>query len=195
MVDIKSLLDLIKNGRNKKTLIAAAVAACLVVADVCCVFLPLLAKHSSLKARIAAVSGEMRDLNRRISEIEVTNKRFDALKAEFERYDKLFPKEERVPSLLGDISAIAGKLGVEIITIKPARQEAAGTDAARDALFREAPIEISAKGGFHQIGQFINRLETFDNFVEIRDIEITADRATPRRHFFRLLVSTYILKG
>ncbi len=192
--DIKSLITQIKGARNKNIVVMGAVLAVVLIIDIFLILLPLTARNFRLKSQIVAIKKDTRLLNEQVVNIGSIKKRLESAKAEQEEYDKRFPKEEDVPVLLGGISAIAGKAGIEIIAVKPVRLEAAGKAPESDAIFHEVPIEIFAKGGYHQIGQFINKLESLDKFVEIKDIDITADKATPRRHFFRLLVSTYILR-
>lgn len=192
--DIKNLVAQIKGNQNKKLAAIGLIAAVLVIADIFFIFLPLLGKNFKIKTQILSLKKNTEALNRQFSDINGIKERLAAVKAERESYNLIFPKEEEVPVLLGGISAIAGKTSIDIIAVKPVKLENSRDTAESTAVFHEVPIEIFAKGGYHQIGQFINKLESLDKFVEIKDIEITADKATPRRHFFRLLVSTYVLR-
>lgn len=193
--DINNLITQVKDARNKNIVVVGAVLAVVLIIDIFLILSPLTAKNFRLKSQIVAIKKDTKLLSEQVANIGSIKKGLEAVKAEQEEYTKRFPKEEDVPVLLGGISAIAGKAGVEMIAVKPVKLEAVGKAPEFDAIFHEVPIEIFAKGGYHQIGQFINKLESLNKLVEIKDIDITADKATPRRHFFRLLVLTYILKG
>lgn len=193
-LDIKNLIAQIKDARNKNIAVIAAVLAVALVIDVFFILLPLTAKNFRLKSQIVAIRKDMGLLSGQAADISSIKNRLEAAKIEQRECEKRLPKEDEVSVIIGGISAIAGKAGVEMIAVKPVKLDAAEKPSAEDKILHEVPIEIFAKGGYHQIGQFINKLESLDKFVEIKDIEITADKATPRRHFFRLLVSTYILR-
>lgn len=193
--DIKNFVSQIKDSRNKNVVIIAAATAAVLLIDIFLILLPLTALNFKLKTQIINIKKDADALGRQAADVSTIKNRLEAAKNERKEYEKLLPREEDVPVLLGGISAIAGKIGIEMIAVRPVKLETAGKALETDTVFHEVPIEIFAKGGYHQIGQFINKLESLDKFVTIKDIEITADKATPRRHFFRLLVSTYILKG
>lgn len=194
IIQIKDEILEMQGEQNRKVLIIGAGVIILLLLDLFLVFLPLVKKSFDLKSQIVSVKKNISTLNQQIVSLDATKKRLEILKNDQIMYETKFPKEEEVPALLGRLSTIAGKLGVEIIAVKPVKIELRGGADETVGLFHEVPIEISAKAGYHQIGQFINKLETLDKFIKIQDVEITPDRATPRRHFFRVLVLTYILK-
>ncbi|MDD5450057.1 MAG: type 4a pilus biogenesis protein PilO [Candidatus Omnitrophica bacterium] len=187
---IKEKIAELPGGPKNRLLIVAIIAIIVLIADIFFIFIPIIGKNFYLKSRIVTVRDNTTALKKQISMLGETKKRLEALKAEQIKYKEVFPTEEEVPVLLGDFSSIAGKLGIDIIAVKPVKL----TEKQDEGLFHEVPIEISAKGGYHQMGQFINKLETLNKFMEIKDVEVVADKTTPRRHYFRILVSTYILK-
>lgn len=192
--DIKAIYAQIKDARNKNALVIGAAAAVILLVDIFLILLPLTALNFKLKTQIISLKKETAALKKQAADINAIKNRLGAVKNEQKTYENLFPREEEVPALLGGISAVAGKIGVEMVAVRPVKLEPAQkTDAG--AIFQEVPVEIFAKGGYHQIGQFINRLESLDRFFEIKDIEIRVDKASPRKHFLKLVVTTYILKG
>ena len=193
--NVKNLITQIKDARNKNIVVIGAAAAVILFVDIFLILSPLTALNFKLKAQIVSIKKDTDVLNRQVTDVSAIKNGLEAARNEQKEYEKRLPKDEEVPVLLGGISAIAGKIGVEMIAVRPVKLETFGKTPESDTIFHAVPVEIFAKGGYHQIGQFINKLESLDKFVEIKDIEITADKATPRRHFFRLLVLTYILKG
>ena len=65
--------------------------------------------------------------------------------------------------------------------------------AEKNQIYKEIPILISAKSGYHELGRFLNSLENSDRFMKVGDMHIRANPATPKKHDVELLVLTYIL--
>jgi Tfp pilus assembly protein PilO len=193
--DVKAIVAQIKDARNKNALVIGAAAAVILLVDIFLILLPLTALNFKLKAQIISIKKDAADLKKQATDISAIKSRLETVKNEQKTYEKQFPSQEEVPALLGGISAVAGKIGVEMVAVRPVKLEPGQKIAGADTIFQEVPVEIFAKGGYHQIGQFINRLESLDRFFEIKDIEIGTDKASPHKHFLKLLVSTYILKG
>jgi Tfp pilus assembly protein PilO len=191
---IKGLIERIKAAQNRRVAILTAAALAMLLTDVFFVLPSLIGSGFKLKSQVAAVKKVTAALNQQISCIDSIKERLARAEAEYEEYQRKLPQEEEIPAVMGDISTLAGKTDIEMIAVKPVKQETVASVSSEAAGMHEVLIEIFAKGGYHQIGQFINKLESFNKFTEIKDIEITADKATPRKHFFRLLVATYVLK-
>ena len=191
MINIFELLHI--SEEKKKFLIIGILSAVLLFLDIFFVIRPLFHKSSDLKMRIVAVEKNIDDVTQNISTLPKTEKKLEDLKSEQALYEKSFPKEEEVPSLLESLSRVAASSSVDIIAIKPIKIEPNYIEK-NPKPFHEIPIELQAKGGYHQIGQFINKLERLDRFMEVKDLKISQDNTTPRRHYLKLLLSTYILR-
>ena len=180
---------------QRKFLIAVLSTVILLVVDIFLILRPLINKTSDLRTQASALTKDIAILNQQISMMDARKKKLEELKTQYANYEKRFPKaEEEIPSLLESLSTIAVKSDIAIIGIRPVKPVQTEQVEKIAALFNEIPIEILAKGGYHQLGSFINRLEALDRFMEIKDMEINRDAATPRSHSLRLMVSTYILK-
>jgi len=185
------MINLNLDEQKKKILIIGGIGV-LLVADIFFIFFPLIGKTFQLRSEIVSIKKNIAVLNQQIAMRGETQKKLEALKNDQARFQKLFPKEEEVPALLGELSTVAGKLGVDIISVRPAKTNPGAVPTP--SFFHEVIIEMSGRGGYHQIGRFINKLEMLDKFISIQDIEITTERTTPRVHIFRILLSTYILR-
>ena len=60
--------------------------------------------------------------------------------------------------------------------------------------YTEFPILIEARAGYHQLGAFVNKLETMDRFIKITDIDIAGMEKDPRRHDIKMRIVTYVLQ-
>lgn len=87
--------------------------------------------------------------------------------------------ESDVPVLMENISTLARTIGVKILQIKPVfefdRNAASGVVTVNEEQFATIGIRIAAECGFHQLGAFISRLESAENFFRLAAIEIQTD--------------------
>ena len=60
-------------------------------------------------------------------------------------------------------------------------------------VYQEIPILITAKSGYHELGQFLAKLENAERFMKVVGMTIKSNKATPKKHDAELLVLTYIL--
>ncbi|MBC8473450.1 MAG: type 4a pilus biogenesis protein PilO [Candidatus Omnitrophica bacterium] len=146
-----------------------------------------------------AKNREYFSVKRRVSSAErlIANKegmkiQYEKLKEQAEHLEKSLPAQDEVSSLLGVFSDIAESSGVEILKIKPIET---WDDESGDAgIYREFPILIEARAGYHQCGEFINKLEKMERFISIDDISISGQSQDQRRHDIKLRVRTYVAK-
>lgn len=177
---------------QRKFLIIASAAVIFLVVDIFFILKPMFAKTWELNQRIGSINKDVDELKRKISTLDSAKGKLGALKSEYENYEKRFPKADEIPSLFETLSTIAVKSKVGIVAVRPMVAEK-GPAAKVSSLYQEIPIEIRAKGGYHQLGDFINKMEMLNRFMEVKDIEITREDAAAKRENLRLLVSTYIL--
>ena len=109
-------------------------------------------------------------------------------------YEKKLSKEKELPVLLESLSKIARKSGIKILGITPlselrkARSRSAG---AKTEVYQELPILITAKSGYHQLGQFIATLENGERFMEVTDLKIKTNASSSKRHLVEFVVYAY----
>jgi type IV pilus assembly protein PilO len=108
-------------------------------------------------------------------------------------YEKKLPREEELPTLLGNLSELARENNVKIISIKPIKDE--DEPEGGESVYMEIPIQVKARCGYHQLGRFINDLESADRFMMIGDINIKSIAKSKTIHDVKLVVYTYILSG
>lgn len=145
----------------------------------------ILPKVSKLKRDISGAKGL-------IANKPIMLKRQKDLTAALNKYEQVLPREREIPKLLDNLSGIAAKSGVKIVGIKPISAKSHSADASEN-IYQKIPIEVIAHSGYHQLGEFINKLETGDRFIMISDIEIKTNSANIKRHDIKLIATTYIM--
>jgi len=113
------------------------------------------------------------------------------LEEKVDKYEKMLPAEQEIPSLLENLSVMARNSGIKIVGIVPIERKDEKVDKNR--IYKEIPILISAKSGYHELGRFLSNLENADRFMKVADIDIKSNAASPKKHDVELMVLTYAL--
>lgn len=83
----------------------------------------------------------------------------------FEEASKLLPKEQEIPQLLRDISALGRNAGLDFLAFKP------GADRPKD-FYAEIPVNINVKGPYHNLGFFLDQVSKLDRIVTVDNIKM-----------------------
>lgn len=109
--------------------------------------------------------------------------------------EKRLPAHDQISSLLEDFSNVAESSGVSILRIKPLEEPVPlSKQKAVNNSYTEFPILIEARAGYHQLGAFINKLETMDRFIRITDLDVAGLDKDPRHHDIKIRIITYVLR-
>ncbi len=109
--------------------------------------------------------------------------------------EKRLPSHDQVSSLLEDFSNVAESSGVKILRIKPLEEPAPlSKQKPVNNAYAEFPILIEARAGYHQLGAFINKLETMDRFIRVTDLDVAGTDKNPRHHDIKIRIITYVLR-
>ena len=148
---------------------------------------------------LSKASREVTDLNSAINEVNDCVKRLDqmteqlrASRREFEGYSRGLPDQREIPEFLERVSSIARTSDVRILSITPSELKIAQAGKKGGGFYREMPIIITAKSGYHQLGSFIGDLEEGERFITIEGLRIQYDSRFPRRHNISMVLKTYV---
>lgn len=109
--------------------------------------------------------------------------------------EKRLPGQDQVSSLLEDFSNVAEASGVKILRIKPLEEPVPiSKQKPVNNAYSEFPILIEARAGYHQLGVFINKLETMDRFIKVTDLDMAGTDKDPRHHDIKIRIITYVLR-
>lgn len=158
-------------------------------------FLPQIGRMTALLSRAGSAAADLKNAESDIARMDELKRTIDGYRNKVEIYEKRLPSEEEIPSLLESLSRMAGASNIQIVGITPVTVPGKDVSQMRGkaAAYKEIPITISAKSGYHDLGRFLSDLESADRFMKVVDIDIKANRATPAKHDFELVICTYIL--
>lgn len=148
---------------------------------------PLEARVATLETQHAAVEKELvqsraivADLARFRLEMAVIEKRLEALKVRL-------PSEKEIPPLYRTLSEAALKAGLDVALFQPREPR------TRD-YYNEVPITISAEGGYHQLGEFFERVAALPRVVSITELKLTGTSKGRRPMRAELTLATYMYR-
>jgi len=189
-MNFKIPFDLKKNKKQVMIFVVLIFLISIFIYFKCC-FGPQIARVSGLLSKVGKTNQDLKSAMSDISMIEKYKSNIEAYKAKVERYEKTLPAEQEIPSLLETLSRMAKSSNIKISALTPVSGSGKGGETTHT--YREIPILISAKSGYHELGQFLSAMENSDRFMKVVDIDIRANNTTPRKHDVELLICTYIL--
>lgn len=136
------------------------------------------------------ISADFKEAGTDISRIDIFRKEIDVNKGKIEKYEKMLPVEQEIPGILEELSTMARNSGIKIVGITPVVENKV---ERRNQVYQEIPIVISAKCGYHELGSFLANIENSSRFMKVADIEIKANKASPRKHDVELILVSYML--
>lgn len=168
---------------------------------------PLMGRIGKLNKDIIKERDDLKRAEMLIASKPQLDRRLEALNQKMGEYEKAIPPYTEMPNIIQKISSLASDTKVKISKMEPLRTEKKPDPAKADKnkqpakqdakqpkpIYTEIPIQVEAKGGYHALGEFINRIETADNIMTIGDIEIKANADDITSHSARLLIIAYVL--
>lgn len=178
--------ELIERQKSATLLLGAGL---LIAIDVIFLVLPMTGKAYRNHTHLS-------ELRQDIAEIRSDVKGEEKLKASLAAAEKLLAERERMLAV-GDISfyletlsAIAQDAGVRIRSVRPmaARESEEMRNRKKDGEYEAAYFEITASGGYHELGRFMERIENERTFIKITRIDVRATAESAREHDINIVI-------
>ncbi len=144
--------------------------------------------------------GEKADLQREVKQLEeelesaravaelrpVLEKQIQEMGDKLSYYERRLPNEKEVPKLLVELRRAVEEEGVQLEALKAGDPENRGT-------YTTVPFDVEVTGGYHELGKFVNTLESGERFLAVNDLSIETSRREkdPHRRVGALVVSTF----
>lgn len=157
--------------------------------------LPQAMRLTDVFARAGKAMANLKSAQADVSKIDEFKNRIEEYKEKVDYYERTLPAEQEIPSLLEELSSMAKTSGIKLLSITPVPVSAKEQAAQKNKMYKEIPILITAKSGYHELGSFLNNLENADRFMKVVDLEVKSNKAAPKKHDVELLVSTYVSVG
>jgi Tfp pilus assembly protein PilO len=176
------------------------------------IMVPSLGRLNNLKKEIIKEQQTLKRDQSLVASKTQMQSRLASMQEKLKDYEKALPPYREMPNILQKIGEEAYECKVKVTKIEPLRTEkpadaakakaaAAAKPGAKPetakkpaAIYTEIPIQVEANGGYHALGEFINRIEASDNVMSVGDIEIKANPDDIQNHHVRLLIVAYVLR-
>ncbi len=152
-----------------KILLAVALLLLPVVIFYFAFFSPNNQKITNLNNQKVSLENRLIAVKKKASNRERLRQELDETIAVFEETSTLLPKEQEIPQLLKDISALGTNAGLDFLSFKP------GTDTPKD-FYAEIPVNINVNGPYHNLGFFLDQVSKLDRIVTVDNIKMSGPK-------------------
>lgn len=142
-----------KKKLNKIAILSTTIIIVTLIIGIVVICVPFLNKNKSLRAEIL----HQRDKNVLIGKIRAISKHLRV-------YKKRVPEGRGVSWLLSEVSEMAEKEQIEVISIKP------GTPETR-TLYTKIYVTMEINSTYKQLGMFLSRVESSEKFMRVENID------------------------
>ncbi len=156
----------------------------------------LLAQHRAL----AAVRPQVEAQRQQIADWRDRLSRQPHMEVEIQQLSKAYPApasplppEEQLPQLLKTLTDLARRSQASIFSSKPTSDVNKLTPGVSGYL--ELQILVAVEGGYHQMGAFLDAVESSDLLIRLRELIIFRNEENPLRHKAVFLFQVYLLPG
>ncbi len=171
----------------------------LVTASLIFIFFLLMPMYRSIgsnREAAAEMSNEINIMQRNIARLDDVKRERDDLEQRWTTLNQNLPREGDVPDFIEELSDIANKFNLRIISINASSSRPTRvTGENEEVLYRSLPIRIDAKSGFHELGHFLSELESRDRIISTESLRISEERRIPGVHMIDLELRTYFGAG
>lgn len=122
--------------------------------------------------QIIALEKSKVTLQREIAEAKARANELDKHKAEMAQTEHLFqeasvllPQKKEIPSLLINISSLGTGAGLDFVSFQPKAEIA-------KEFYAEIPVDISVRGPYHNVGNFLYQVSKLDRIVSVSNISL-----------------------
>lgn len=125
------------------------------------------AKITELEKEHARLSAELEKARQMVGSLAKLEAEYERLHMQWESAQELLPLEEEMPDLLRKVTTAGNKAGVEFMLFQP-------RPPVVKELFKEYPVAVRVRGGYHELGTFLSGLANMSRIVNVSDLKINA---------------------
>jgi Tfp pilus assembly protein PilO len=140
-------------------------------------------QKTEIDIKMARISPEnLKKLENNVSEINT----------EISHYVRRLSTHADVPQILKELNGIAERLDIKFVSVKPQKEQGVLLPLGKEVLL-QIPINIRLQCGYHQLGVFINQIESSTRFMKITKLKIHTEQRNIWQHQVELDISSYNL--
>ena len=164
---------IVKLPKTQKFLILAALIIIMIGLYIYLSAIPSLQIISTKEEQLAKQQKELMELRKVVADLPRFEKELSTIEAQFKDALNLLPNTREIPSLLTNISNLAGESGLEIMLFQPKAE-------VPENFYAQIPVEMKIIGQYHDVGLFFDRISKLPRIVNILDIAMDK-KAPPKK--------------
>jgi type IV pilus assembly protein PilO len=147
---------------NQRLLLYSGTAILIVLLYAFLFYIPRSTQISEKRANIQSLEEERTKLQAALKNWGKTKTELEEVEGLFNQAKAQLPEQKEIPELLKQVSNLGKESGLEVVLF---RQK---PETFQD-LYAEFPVEMSVRGGYHQIALFFDKVRRLDRIVTISD--------------------------
>jgi type IV pilus assembly protein PilO len=148
---------------------------------------PVEERVAALSRQHAALQKELEQSRVAIAQLTQFRREIAALERELDLVKEKLPTEREMPPLYQRLTDAAFQAGLSVALFQP-------KDPRIADYYSEVPIALTAEGGYHQLGEFLERIAGLPRLVTVGDFKLSAVNAARRPVRAELTLATYIYR-
>lgn len=128
-------------------------------------FFPKNEEIAVLENKKVAMDREITEAKARANELDKHKAEMVATELQFEQASVLLPQKKEIPSLLTNISGLGTASGLDFVSFQPKGEVA-------KEFYAEIPVDISVRGPYHNVGNFLYQVSGLDRIVSVSNISM-----------------------
>ncbi len=159
---------------------------------------PLMGSALDLERSIKTEEAKLAHIEQMLGNEPQLHSEHDQLAQSMESLRAAMPPEQELASVIEQLSTTASLAGLKLQTIFPQRslesfKLVAGLEEGQGQkkLYKEIPIQIEALSGFHQLGDFLSRMEHGKQPMHLKSLRVSQNFKDGRRHSIEMVVIAY----
>lgn len=133
-------------------------------------FKPRKDKIAQLQKQLETSENRLSVLKNKAAQLDKFTKELAEAERSFKLAMQALPDKKEIPSLLANVSQSGRDAGLEFLLFEPKPEQVKN-------FYAEIPVQIQVKGGYHDVGQFFEKVAGLPRIVNIRDITIAPKQA------------------
>lgn len=122
---------------------------------------------TQLEDQYTKLSAELEKARQMVGNLAKLEAEYERLHLQWISAQELLPEEQEMPDLLRKVTTAGNKAGIEFMLFQPSPPIA-------QEMFKEHPVRVRVRGGYHQLGVFLSRLANMSRIVNVSDLKVTS---------------------
>ena len=173
--------------RPQKIIFGVVVLAILLAGGYFLLLSPKMAEVSGLKQQQAAKDAELNQSRALAASLARFKEEAQALRARLETAKERLPSEREIPGLYRQVSDMAHQAGLSVSLFQP-------RDPATRDIYQEVPISVSAETGYHQLGNFLDRIARLRRIINLTDMKLSGISRPTGTIRAEMTLATYVFR-